>query len=221
MPTPTEVLDSLTRIANEAKNVAILWHVVLALAFVPLLAEAQLTQRVSRVLIALPFISVSALAFVFGNPFNGSVFAVAAAALVVIGFAARSERVSRSRTPVFLVGLASITFGWFYPHFLHGDWTAYLYAAPFGLVPCPTLAVACGFALLGNGLGSRAWTITLAALGLCYGLIGVFRLGVYLDVPLLASAALLLYVGITAKAGDQRASEHRSHKHDHLRVACS
>ena len=40
---------------------------------------------------------------------------------------------------------------------------ALLYASPVGLVPCPTLAVAIGFALLGNGLGPRVWSLTLGS----------------------------------------------------------
>jgi hypothetical protein len=219
MPTPAEILDSLTRIANEASNLAIGWHAVLALSLVVLLVGWRPSQRAARVLVALPFVSVSALGFGFGNPFNGTVFATAAAALITVGFTSRSERVSRSTMPVFLTGLASVAFGWGYPHFLHGDWTAYLYAAPFGLVPCPTLAVACGLALLGNGLGSRAWTITLAALGLFYGVFGVFRLGVYLDMPLFLSSALLLYVGLTATRRAEGSYDHRGDKRDHVHGA--
>ena len=80
---------------------------------------------------------------------------------------------------------------WLYPHFLEGHATAYLYASPVGLVPCPTLAVAIGFALLGNGLGSRVWSLTLAAVGLLYGLFGVLRLGVFLDIGLVSGAVAL------------------------------
>ena len=78
-----------------------------------------------------------------------------------------------------------------YPHFLVGPAASYLYASPAGLLPCPTLAIAIGFALLGNGLGSRPWSLTLAAVGLFYGLFGVFRLGVYLDIALVGGAIAL------------------------------
>ena len=64
------------------------------------------------------------------------------------------------------IGLVMIGFGWVYPHFLEGPAIDYLYASPVGLVPCPTLAVAIGFALLGNGLGSRAWALTIGAVAL-------------------------------------------------------
>jgi hypothetical protein len=201
MPTPAEILDGLTRIANEATALAIAWHFALAVALVLLLASWRPTQRMARVLIALPLVSVSMLAFAFGNPFNGIVFALAVTALGAIGMRAPSSRASRSSGATFFVGLASVAYGWAYPHFLDGAWTAYVYAAPLGLVPCPTLAVACGLALIGNGLGSRAWTITLAALGLFYGVFGVARLGVLLDVPLIASAGFLLYSVLARRVG--------------------
>jgi hypothetical protein len=198
MPTPSAILDSLTRIANEAIALAITWHLVLAVVIVLLLASWRPMQRTARVLIAVPLLSVAALAAAFGNPFTALVLGAGAFALIAIGVTARSAPVARAGPLASLAGSAAIAFGWFYPHFLDGGWVRYLYASPFGLVPCPTLAVACGFALLGGGLGSRAWTFTLAALGLFYGGFGVLRLGVYLDVPLIAVAAALAAQGLHA-----------------------
>jgi hypothetical protein len=61
-----------------------------------------------------------------------------------------------------------------------------------GLIPCPTLAVLTGFALLYRGFGSGPWAMTLAISGMFYGLFGVFYLNVYLDWILLAGASILL-----------------------------
>ena len=89
--------------------------------------------------------------------------------------------------------LGLIGFGLVYPHFLPGEpWFAYLFAAPFGLLPCPTLALVTGVTLLVRGLDLRPWCWLLAAAGFLYGLLGVLRLGVYLDLPLLAGAVALL-----------------------------
>lgn len=60
-----------------------------------------------------------------------------------------------------------------------------------GLIPCPTLAMVIGLAMIGGGLGSRAWSYTLAGFGLFYGVFGVARLGVVLDLPLIAGAVAL------------------------------
>jgi hypothetical protein len=93
-----------------------------------------------------------------------------------------------------------ISFGWVYPHFLEsGNWFNYLYAAPTGLIPCPTLSITIGFALLANGLSSRVWSLFLAIIGLFYGLFGIFRLEVHLDVGLLVGALLLFILAFTFK----------------------
>jgi hypothetical protein len=85
-----------------------------------------------------------------------------------------------------------IVYGWTYPHFLDTDsWIAYLYASPFGIVPCPTLSVVMGITLAFRILRSRSWSTTLVVAGLLYGGIGVFRLGVLLDWGLLFAAATL------------------------------
>jgi hypothetical protein len=84
-----------------------------------------------------------------------------------------------------------------------------LYASPVGLVPCPTLAVAIGFALVGNGLGSRVWSLTLAALGLFYGLFGVLRLTVLLDIGLVGGALALVGAVLHSAGGGRAELAHR------------
>ena len=97
-------------------------------------------------------------------------------------------------------GMVMILFGWVYPHFLEGGaWFDYLYAAPTGLIPCPTISLTIGFALLANGFSSRAWSLTLAFLGLFYAFFGALRLGVNLDFVLLGGALLLLLETLTSK----------------------
>ena len=135
--------------------------------------------------------SVAALAFAFGNLFTGWVFAVSVLALTGLAMNRDRRPVSRGSAWTGRIGVAMVAFGWLYPHFLEGHATAFLYASPVGLVPCPTLAVAIGFALLGNGLGSRVWSLTLVAVGLFYGLFGVLRLGVFLDIGLVGGAVAL------------------------------
>ena len=85
-----------------------------------------------------------------------------------------------------------LTFGWTYPHFLAADrWTTYLYAAPLGLIPCPTLSALIGVALILGRFESTLWPATLGLFGIAYGVIGVVRLGVAVDAALLSGAAVL------------------------------
>ena len=64
----------------------------------------------------------------------------------------------------------------------------YGYAAPLGVLPCPTLSAVIGATLILGLLGSAVWSITLAVAGLVYGAVGVFVFGVQLDYVLLAGA---------------------------------
>jgi hypothetical protein len=191
MPSATEILDGLSAIANQATGIAVAWHIIIAIALVALASGWRPSQRTARLLTGTPLLSVAALAFAFGNLFNGWVFAVSV--MVLTGLAMNRDRgpVPRGSAWTGRIGVAMVAFGWLYPHFLEGQVTAYLYASPVGLVPCPTLAVAIGFALLGNGLGSRIWSLTLVAVGLFYGLFGVLRLGVFLDIGLVGGAVAL------------------------------
>jgi hypothetical protein len=86
-----------------------------------------------------------------------------------------------------------VVFGLIYPHFLHTDSILkYLYASPAGLIPCPTLSILVGFALIYNGFGSQPMTIAIFIFGLFYGLFGVLKLAVYPDLFLLFGTITLV-----------------------------
>ena len=97
-------------------------------------------------------------------------------------------------------GLLLFLFGWAYPHFLETRpvW-AYLYLAPTGLIPCPTLSILTGLVLILDGLGSRTICLVFGLAGLLYGVIGVFRLGVVIDAVLILGAFALLAVAFAKK----------------------
>jgi hypothetical protein len=209
MPPATEIVDGLSAIANRASGIAVAWHIVIAMALVALAAGWRPSQRTARLLLGMPLASVAGVAIVFNNPFNGLVFGASALALTAIAMGGDRRSVSRGSAWARGIGVTTIAFGWVYPHFLQGDATTYLYAAPVGLVPCPTLAVAIGFALVGNGLGSRVWSLTLGALGLFYGLFGVLRLGVFLDIGLVGGALALVAVVLHSAGGGRAGLAHR------------
>jgi hypothetical protein len=195
MPSSQTILDQLKLVSNSAVSVALGWHVALALAVAALILGWRPSQRAAGVMLATPVISAAAVALTFGNPFNGVILGALGCALVLIALRLPVARVARGGSAAAAVGILMIGFGSWYPHFVEGGTPlAYLYAAPTGLIPCPTLSLVIGFALLGGGLRSRAWSITLAAVGLFYGLFGVVRLGVSLDIPLILGAAALLTV---------------------------
>jgi hypothetical protein len=191
MPTSEQILAATTAIANDWISVAIAWHVVIAIALAAIALGWRPTHRAATLFIAMLPASVAVFALAYGNPFNGIVFVATTVALVALAVTDTRGRIGDVPRWTFAAGAVMVGFAWVYPHFLSGSSLQYLYAAPVGLVPCPSLSMAIGLSLLAGGAGRRAWRMTLAAVGLLYGVYGAARLGVVIDVALFAGAALL------------------------------
>jgi hypothetical protein len=184
-----EILGGLTRIANEAFVCAVLWHVVIGLALAALWLGFRPSARLAGGLLCLPLVSVSGLAWAFGNPFNGASFALLAALLGWLAWRAPRGDARRSAWWTTALGGVLVAFAWGYPHFLVGrPMCAYLYGAPVGLIPCPTLSLVIGVALIGHGPSTKSWSFVLAGAGVFYSLFGALRLGVVIDLALLAGS---------------------------------
>lgn len=191
--TSDAILASAAAIAAEWRWLAVAWHAVLATVLVAILALHIRDRRAIALTAALPFTTVAALAWWSGNPFNGTVFSVFAIALVAI-----AARLPASPAPIgapwaVWAGACCCVFGWSYPHFLPGTSMQYFYAAPLGLLPCPTLALCVGLSLITQSFGSMRWAIIVAAAALTYGVIGVSVLGVAIDWALIAGAVMLAW----------------------------
>lgn len=193
MPTVEQILESLQAIANQWHMLAIFWHLVFAVLALVLVAGRLPSRGVTALLLALPMFSVSLLAWLAANPFNGVAFLAIGVALTVSAWRMAEGRPAPAPRRFLVPGVLMFAFGWGYPHFL-GDASplAYLYAAPTGLVPCPTLAIVIGVTLILDGFGSRSWCYVLGASGVFYGIYGAGRLGVALDAILLIGALVLL-----------------------------
>lgn len=192
MPSPEQIVEQLTNIANDALMVAVLWHVAIGAGLAAVAIGWRPSQRLTGFLLALPIGSVAVLAWIYSNPFTGTVFAVAAVVLALLSVRLGKEPIQTPGATWMVAGSAMLAFGWVYPHFLEDSPASlYLVGAPLGTIPCPTLAAVIGLALLGSGLGSRAWSLILAAVGVFYGVFGAFRLGVTMDLVMLAGALIL------------------------------
>lgn len=194
MPSNDQILASLKAIVNSWQIAAVLWHLYFAIIIVGLITGTRLLKRDFGILLALPLLSVSIIAWLSANPFNGIVFALLAVLLIYISIKLPDEQINIGSGWLFIPGIMMIIFGWIYPHFLETtSWWSYLYAAPTGLIPCPTLSIVIGFTLIVNKPGSISYSITLGVAGLLYGLLGVFKLGVTIDWILLPGALLILF----------------------------
>lgn len=195
MPGQREIVEGLSRIANEFMPLAIVWHVVVAVVLVALVGGSwRPGRRAAGALLALPLLSASTAAWMTGNIFNGALLLVVAGMVVIAAAVEPPGPVRPGPAWAMTAGSAAIVFAWAYPHFLptHPAWV-YLFAAPIGLVPCPTLALVLGLGLLSGGLGSRLWSLVVASAGLFYSLFGMFKLGVWLDAGL-AFASVAMFV---------------------------
>lgn len=177
----TDLVSQLTRITAELVPLAIAWHLVLPFAW----------RRASPFVLSMFAVSVAIVAWAYGNPFNAISFATLAAILV----ASRPRSRAEPRGLTVTIGAALVGFGALYPHFVAGPAYRLLWAAPLGIVPCPTLAVLSGLAIATGALGSRRSAYSLAAWTAFYGLVGVFHLGVSIDLVLIVAA---LAVAISA-----------------------
>jgi hypothetical protein len=194
LPTPYQILRGLSEIANDWRALAILWHVYFGILALALMLGAHPSRRLIGVSLGLPLLSVSALAWITGNPFNGTVLALSGITMIAVAVKLQDGRVQVASLWASTAGVLLFAFGWVYPHFLESSsFLPYLYSAATGLIPCPTLSIVTGFALILGGLGSRAWSLVLGITGIFYGIFGAARLGVEIDWLLLAGALTLVF----------------------------
>lgn len=195
MPSVNEILKGLTLLANEYIAIAILWHV---LFFWFLLIYFFVKQKISSQLIGyflfLPLFSVSICAWQTRNPFNGIIFLAGGILLFFLAAKKKKDTVgANSGSWSKIIGSLIFLSGFFYPHFLDKSFWSYLYAAPIGLIPCPTLLMISGIALLLGSKQPKSWFWVLIIFDAFYGLFGVFKLKVYLDLILIAATIALIF----------------------------
>jgi hypothetical protein len=200
MPTPEEILDGLALAANKFIWVSITWHLVALVIIVLLISGKTFNTKQIASGMAIFLLSVGIIAVLVRNPFNAIMFALAALLFGFITLKFKPVPVGLKWDFISVAGLILLVFGFIYPHFLNAKmFINYLYASPLGLIPCPTLSAFIGLTMMLHGFGSKKWMLCAALICLFYGIIGVLKLKVYLDVVLIAGALLLLVYALTVK----------------------
>lgn len=200
MPTSEQILAGLKIIVNIWWPLAVFWHVYFAAVVIALIFGVRPSKRLSGILLSLPILSVSFVAWMSLNPFNGILYALIGILLIYFSIKLPQEKVSVAPMWILIPGIIMFIFGWMYPHFLEtSSWLEYLYKAPTGLIPCPTLSIVIGVLLILNGLESRAISLLTGIVGLYYGITGVIQLGVLIDLILLIGAIIIVIISIAGK----------------------
>jgi len=188
MLAPPELLAQLEHLSNSLAPLAIAWHLVIGAALLSLFGNWRPSERTFAWGLSALALSVAISAALVANPFNAISFTILAAVLAVTR---RAGIMPTSPSKQRWVAAALIVYGGLYPHFLHAPAIAYVAAAPVGVIPCPTLAMLAGLALLAN-VQSRSVLLALAVWSLVYGAIGLLWLGVLLDLGLTVAFGALL-----------------------------
>ncbi len=191
MPSSESVTGALAALAHEWRWVAIAWHGLLALLAIAIGAGWRPAARTFVVMAVLPLVSVSVLAWRSGNPFNGGVFAALALGLSLQALLESDRRVTVGPPAMLIPGALLVGFGAVYPEFAGAASWSSLVSAPLGVLPCPTLALIAGSAIMVHG---PRWPMSglVAAAASAYGILGAFWLRVEIDVVLLVGALVLL-----------------------------
>ena len=192
MPSPSAILDGLTAISNHWRGVAVGWHVLVGMLVISLVSGWRPTERLLAVLITLPLVSVSVLAWSAGNVFNGVVFA--GLALVLFrgsltfshnaSISTQRGRLCRRDDGGVRVGVSALPEDRLVGSHMRTRRRLASCHAP----RSRRQSASRGWWRLSDQV---TWAATLASAGLLYGLLGVFYLNVMIDLVLLGGALAL------------------------------
>lgn len=175
---------------------SILHHILLVVVVVLLLIYKEKVKRLVDFYITLVFFSVFLASIApIVNPFLIVVFGI----LTLLGireFINPKMDYSMKDTPTIHIMIALVAgfIGFWYPetHFTKGSFSA-LYSSPLGVIPCPTLTVVLSLFLLAYPFTNRLFHWILSGVGLFFGFVGLFILGVKIDLALFLLALYSFY----------------------------
>ena len=200
MPSADQILNGLREITNTWQAVAIFWHVYFGALILAFVAGVRPSKWIAGLLLGFPLLSVSAVAWLSSNPFNGIIFAALGILFLLVAVKLSRDDIHAAFPWYFIPGAFLFGFGWIYPHFLEAPiYIAYLYSTPTGIIPCPTLSIVIGSLLMLDGLGSRKLCIILGVAGLYYGATGFAQLHVLIDSVLVIGAIVIVICAFMAK----------------------
>lgn len=112
MPNTEDIIRGLTQVSNDWKVLAILWHAYFTAVLVAILLGMRPSRRVAGIVLVLPLVSVGAVAWVTGNPFNGTVFGVGAMVLLFVTAGLPRNPIALGSKPWIGAGSLLVGFDW-------------------------------------------------------------------------------------------------------------
>ncbi|HEX3033364.1 MAG TPA: hypothetical protein VHS59_14220 [Bacillota bacterium] len=195
------ILSYLSMIANQHVGLNIIMHFIVlgVLLSLCLVTKGWLRNLLFWGGILVLNLSVTINALVFGNPFHLVTFTILAG-VIVFQLVKRDPPIERQpNTLITLIAGLFILTGFWYPEFTKANLLQLVIMSPVGILPCPTLLTTLGLLVLVCPCVNKPLLFTAVLMGIIYGLIGTFMLGVYLDLllVLLAIFALVNRFGLT------------------------
>ena len=191
---PEEIKALLTTVAGDLKPYSVFVHIL----FIVVLVLGFFLNRMQSMLFFLfiAFLSLSAtvVSVVYAIIPNIIIFA-AFSVLIVQAFAAKNLNFSfeKDRSVDLMFGIVGLLFGFWYLHWVEDPiWLNALFFSPLGAVNCPTMVTICGFLCLSRQPRSLFLETAVGLTTLYFGFFGLFRLGAYVDIVLIACALFLL-----------------------------
>ncbi|MBP2652518.1 MAG: hypothetical protein H6Q73_87 [Firmicutes bacterium] len=189
------ILNYLETVSNQNLwlNFSIHLLVIIAVSVILFSGKRNCQHRIVDGVILLLFTSVAVNAVVYGNPFHFITFAFLAIFAILELYKSKNEFYVLNLNVRCIVAITFVIIGFWYPEFVKTTPAALILFSPAGIIPCPTLLITLGMLTLAYPkVNMTQYTIT-ALLGFCYGLIGVFKLNVSIDVALILLAGYALY----------------------------
>ncbi|MBP2643796.1 MAG: hypothetical protein H6Q67_1683 [Firmicutes bacterium] len=201
------ILNYLETISNQNLWLNSLMHLLVIIAIFVIFfgGKRNCQQRIVDGVIFLLFTSVTINALIYGNVFHLVTFTILTVTAFIELFKKKNKFDALSHNVRFIVAIIFIGIGFWYPEFVKTTPVALLLLSPAGIVPCPTLLITLGLLTLAYPkVNIPQYTIT-ALVGACYGLVGVFKLQVSLDIALILLAGYALFC--IGKLGLERLKE--------------
>lgn len=200
-----KILEYLGNVSNNSLMHNFTLHLItLGLLLIYIFSmKAKWRTTAMNCIVAVLTLSVTATAFINGNYFHVLTFLILSVISVIELFIRKNEYAQFKLNFTTVISFAFILIGLWYPEFVTVSKLKCLLFSPVGIVPCPTILVILGITSLKKSKTNSLQQITVLTLGLIYGIIGTFKLRVYLDITLIAGIifAFIMFISRDFKSG--------------------